>query len=156
MIGPWVGTVARLVLGVVFMIAGLSKVNDLAESGRAVAAYEIFSYETSKIIGVTLPFLEIALGLLLIVGLGTRLASIAGALLFGVFIIGIAQAWYRGLRIDCGCFGGGGALAGDQEPSYAAELIRDVGLVILAGFLSVFPRTRVSVDSWLLDGGSEQ
>ena len=30
-------------------------------------------------------------------------------LLMVAFIIGISQAWARGLTIDCGCFGGGGA-----------------------------------------------
>ena len=44
-----------------------------------------------------------------------------------VFIIGISQAWARGLTIDCGCFGGGGNIAAAQT-QYPQEIARDVGL----------------------------
>ena len=44
------------------------------------------------------------------------------------FVIGIASAWARGLRIDCGCFGGGGQLAAGVEPDYLIEILRDFGL----------------------------
>jgi hypothetical protein len=57
-----------------------------------------------------------------------------------VFIAGVTQAWARGLSIDCGCFGGGGAVAPDQT-TYGLELLRDAGFLLLAGWLVVRPRT---------------
>ena len=50
------------------------------------------------------------------------------------------QAWARGLSIDCGCFGGGGAVDGGQT-AYGRELLRDTGFLLLAGWLVVRPRT---------------
>jgi uncharacterized membrane protein YphA (DoxX/SURF4 family) len=138
---------------VVWIVAGSSKIGDLAASGRAVNAYRLLPYDAATFLGAALPFLEIALGVLLIVGLATRVGAVVSVLLLVVFIAGIASAWARGLRIDCGCFGGGGDLAANQQPTYFSETIRDIALLLVAGFLVIFPRSRFSLDARLLDGG---
>ncbi|MFC4021473.1 MauE/DoxX family redox-associated membrane protein [Micromonospora sp. GCM10011542] len=145
---PWIGTAARLGLAAVWLVAGASKVSDLAASGRAVNAYQVMPYDVATVIGAALPFVELALGLLLL-GLATRLGAAVSTALLLVFIVGIASAWGRGLAIDCGCFGSGGQLAAGQAPSYLPEILRDLGFLIMAGFLLIWPRTPVSVDGWL-------
>ncbi|HEV7896828.1 MAG TPA: MauE/DoxX family redox-associated membrane protein [Planosporangium sp.] len=149
---PWLGTLARVALAAVWLIAGGSKVTDLAGSGRAVAAFRLMPVEMARIVGAALPFVEFALGVLLLLGLATRLAAAVSAALFAGYIVGIAAAWARGLSIDCGCFGGGGQLAPGQHPNYAPDILRDVGLLLVAGFLVVWPRTRLAIDEWLLVG----
>ena len=74
---------------------------------------------------------EIAVGLLLVLGLFTRPAAVVGGLLMVAFLIGIISAWARGLTIDCGCFGGGGTIAAAQT-HYLSETLRDVGLALCA------------------------
>jgi uncharacterized membrane protein YphA (DoxX/SURF4 family) len=140
----------------VWIVAGSTKVGDLAASGRAVAAYRIFPFEGARVIGAVLPFLEIALGVLLIIGLATRLGAVVSAILLIAFIAGIGSAWARGLRIDCGCFGNGGDLAANESPTYLTETVRDIGLLVLAGFLAVWPRSRFSLDAQLVDGGARR
>ncbi|MET8230347.1 MauE/DoxX family redox-associated membrane protein [Micromonospora sp. NPDC005298] len=146
---PWLGVAARLGLAAVWLIAGASKVGDLAASGRAVNAYQVLPYDVATVVGAALPFIELALGVLLLLGLATRLGAGVSAALLVVFIAGIASAWARGLAIDCGCFGSGGQLAQGQAPSYLPEILRDLGFLVLAGFLLCWPRTPVSVDGWL-------
>lgn len=146
---PWLGTAVRLGLAAVWLAAGASKVTDLAASGRAVNAYQVMPYDVAKVIGAALPFVEIALGLLLLAGLATRLAGVVSAALLAVFVAGISSAWARGLSIDCGCFGGGGQLDAGQSPSYGSEIARDIGFAALAAFLIAFPVTRLSLDRWL-------
>ncbi|MFF5171442.1 MauE/DoxX family redox-associated membrane protein [Micromonospora sp. NPDC000089] len=148
-IRPWLGVAVRLGLAAVWLIAGAAKVGDLAASGRAVNAYQVLPYDAATAIGAALPFVELALGVLLLLGLATRLAAGVSAGLLVVFIAGIASAWARGLAIDCGCFGSGGQLAAGQAPSYLPEILRDLGFLALAGFLLIWPRTPVSVDGWL-------
>ena len=131
-----------------FIVAGGTKIGDLAESSRAVDAYEVMPYEFAKVIGAMLPLVEVMLGALLVIGLGTRLGGLVSAGLFVVFITGIAQAWARGLTIDCGCFGGGGTIEASQT-KYGWEISRDTLLFALAVFLVVFPRTRYSLDARL-------
>jgi uncharacterized membrane protein YphA (DoxX/SURF4 family) len=146
----WAGTLARLVLAVVFAVAGWSKVTDLAASGRAVNAYRLMPFEAAKVVGAALPFIELALALLLLVGLATRFAAAVAAVLLAVYIAGIASVWARGLSIDCGCFGGGGSLAAGQHPDYLWDLVRDTALLAVAVFLFLTPRTALAVDQYLL------
>lgn len=147
---PWLGTLARLILAGLWIYAGATKVTDLAGSGRAVVAYRLLPFEVAQAIGAALPFVEIALGMLLLVGLSTRLAAAASSALLVAFIAGISSAWARGLSIDCGCFGGGGDLAAGQSPTYGTEIARDVAFLLLGVFLLVLPRTRLSLDARLM------
>ncbi|MGW3039315.1 MauE/DoxX family redox-associated membrane protein [Kitasatospora sp. NPDC001159] len=144
----WVGLVVRLALAVVWGWAGLAKIADPAEAAQAVRAYEILPEGLVKPIGYGLPFLELALALLLVVGLGVRLVAGVSALLLLTFIAGIASAWARGISIDCGCFGGGGHVDASQT-EYLQEILRDTGFLLLAGWLLWRPRTRFSADGWL-------
>jgi hypothetical protein len=61
------------------------------------------------------------------------------------FIVGIAQAWARGLTIDCGCFGGGGQI-GAAETRYPQEIARDVVFALAGAWLVWRPRTLASLD----------
>ncbi|HEX6149319.1 MauE/DoxX family redox-associated membrane protein, partial [Nocardioides sp.] len=140
--------VARLVTGGVWIVAGALKVADPAGSVRAVRAYDLLPEALVQPVGYVLPALEILVGLALLLGLLTRAAAVVSALLFVAFIIGIASAWGRGLQIECGCFGGGGFDA-DAAEDYPWEIARDVGLLVLSGWLVIRPRTRWSLDSVL-------
>jgi uncharacterized membrane protein YphA (DoxX/SURF4 family) len=152
----WVSLLVRLGLAAVFLAAGASKVNDLDASGRAVVAYELIPTNIAITFGAVLPFFEIALGLLLLLGLATRLAAWVAAAVLVAFIAGISSAWARGLNIDCGCFSKGGHLPPGQTPSYLPEILRDLGFLALAIFLIIFPASRFSLDGWLLSSnGSE-
>ena len=146
-IRPWVGTVFRLVLGGVFLWAGLAKLADPRGFVQAVRAYDATPEWLSKGIGYGLPILEVCLAVLLILGVITRIAAAITAVLMLVFLIGIVQAAVRGLKLDCGCFGGGGATQGST--TYTLDILRDVGLLLIAVYLIVWPMTRWSVDEYL-------
>jgi uncharacterized membrane protein YphA (DoxX/SURF4 family) len=147
---PWISTVARLGLAAVWIVAGGLKVTDLAASARAVNAYQLMPYDAAKIVGAVQPFLEIALGVLLLIGLAVRLGAAISAVLLIVFIGGIVSAWARGLQIDCGCFSSGGELAAGQSPQYLPEIARDIGFLVLAALLLWKPWTRFSLDGLLM------
>ncbi len=140
-----VGLLARLVLGVVLVVAGALKVTTPAVSAMAVRAYQLLPYDVAGVVGVALPVVEIAAGLLLVLGLLTRPAAVVGGLLMLAFLVGIISAWARGLTIDCGCFGGGGTIAAAQT-HYLSETLRDIGLALCAAWLVVRPRTAFSLD----------
>jgi uncharacterized membrane protein YphA (DoxX/SURF4 family) len=142
----WFGTLARLVVGGVWLAAGLLKVSDGAASVRAVRAYDLLPESVVPTVGHALPAVEIVVGLALVAGALTRAAGIASSVLFLAFIVGIASAWARGLQIECGCFGGGGFDA-DATSKYPWEIARDAGLLLLSMWLVWRPRTRLALDS---------
>jgi uncharacterized membrane protein YphA (DoxX/SURF4 family) len=143
---PWISTVARLVVAGVLLVAGALKVVEPASSVTAVRAYQLLPEWLVSPVGWGLPFLELALGLLLIGGLFTRAAALAAGVLFVLFIVAVASAAARGLSIDCGCFGGGGEVA-PGETQYTAEIVRDIGLVALCAWLVWRPVSRLALDS---------
>ena len=126
---PVITLLARLVLGGVLLAAGGLKVFKPTESANAVAAYKLMPTELAHLIGYALPWLEVAIGLLLILGIMVRPAAILSGLIMVVFIGAIASVWARGMLIDCGCFGGGGeidpSLASQVRRTYFIEIMRD-------------------------------
>ena len=142
------GLVLRLGLAGVLGYAGWTKVVDLTGSVQNVLAYQLFGYEVSRAVGILLPVVELALAALLLLGLLTRAAAATTAVLMLVFVAGIVSAWARGLSIDCGCFGTGGQVA-PEETRYLGEILRDAGFLAMALWLSVRPRSLLSVDHHL-------
>jgi len=140
-----IGLLARLILGVVLIVAGAVKVTSPAVSARAVQAFQILPFDFAGYVGYALPVVEIAVGLLLVLGLFTRACAVVGGLLMLAFIVGIASAWMRGLTIDCGCFGGGGTI-GAAQTQYGLDILRDAGLLACAVWLVARPRTALSLD----------
>ena len=143
-----IGLLARLGLAAVWLISGIIKAVDPRTTVVAVRAYQIFPESLVGTIAGILPFLEIALGVLLAIGLATRLTAVLSAVVLVAFIAGVISAAARGLSIDCGCFGGGGDVAAGQT-AYTEEILRDLGFLALAVYLIVRPDTPLSVDRWV-------
>ena len=145
----WLGTLARLVVGGVWLVAGALKLPDPAESVRAVRAYRLLPETVVPTIGHGLPILEILVGLCLVLGLLTRGAAVVSAVLLVAFIVGISSACARGLSIECGCFGGGGGSANATQ-AYPWDIARDTGLLLASLYLVVRPSSTWSLDRVLL------
>ena len=145
---PWIGVLARLVVGGVDLAAGIAKFPDPAANVRQVRAFDILPEAVVPTVGHALPTVEIIVGAALVLGLLTRAFAVLGGLFFIAFIIGISAAWARGLEINCGCFGSTGVPANPQR-QYAIDIARDLGLLICCVWLVVWPRTRPALDNLL-------
>jgi uncharacterized membrane protein YphA (DoxX/SURF4 family) len=144
-----VGTLARIGLAAVWLVSGLLKAVDPDQTYIAVRAYDVLPDAGVEVVAALLPWVELALGFLLLAGIGVRLVAVLSAALLVVFVAGVTQAWARGLAIDCGCFGGGGAVE-PGETTYVQELVRDAGFLLMAGWLVVRPRTVLALDDRLV------
>jgi uncharacterized membrane protein YphA (DoxX/SURF4 family) len=145
----WFGLAARLVTGAVWIWAGAVKLPDPASSVQAVRAYQLLPSSIVPTVGQLLPVIEVVVGAALVLGILTRGAAVVSALLFLLFVIGIASVWARGITIDCGCFGGGG-FDPDATSKYPWEIARDVALLLLSLYVAWLPRTRLALDHPLL------
>ena len=143
---PWLTTVARLVLGGVLVAAGTLKIPHPDKSAMAVRAYELLPTSIATVFGYSLPWVEVGIGLLLIVGVAVKINAAIGTFLMLLFVIAISQAWARGLSIDCGCFGNGGQID-PSKTRYLEEILRDIGLAIAGLFAWKYPHGRFGLDS---------
>lgn len=123
--------ICRLALGVVFVIAGYTKLKSPFLFEMAVDAYRILPPWGVIVVARSLPWLEVALGLLLLVGWKLRYFSSFAALLVGFFVGVMAFTFSRGVEANCGCFGFGEKISG-------LTLARDSVFLALAVFLAVY------------------
>jgi uncharacterized membrane protein YphA (DoxX/SURF4 family) len=82
-----------------------SAVPDLKTFADQVANYRVPPREVTNLVAMTLPWIELVAGLLLIGGIWKRASAVVISVLVVVFLIAIGQAVARGLNISCGCFG---------------------------------------------------
>ena len=144
----WVGLLARLVTGGVWIAAGAVKLPDPAQSVDAVRAYQLLPASLVEPVGQLLPVVEIVVGATLVLGLLARGSAVVSALLFVAFIVGIASVWARGITNACGCFGGGGYDT-DAPSQYPVEIARDGALLLASLFVAWRPSTRLALDALL-------
>lgn len=148
----WVGLVARLIPGIVFVYAGITKIVNIPWFIRSIEAYQIPFLQApfSDILGHVLPIVEIIAGLLLVVGLLTRGSAAAILLMLLAFMGGIVWVWSQGISIDCGCFGSGGEVA-PEDTNYPMKLLENLGMSLLCGWLLYRPRSLFSLDHLLFN-----
>lgn len=130
----------RLLLGGTFAYAALSKIADPAAFATDIAHYQLLPHPLTLILGLYLPWLELICGVAVLCRWRERGALLLTALMCAIFCAAIASAWFRGLDINCGCFG--------QSTSPSAlplAFARSLALGLLALFLirqaSVSPAT---------------
>jgi putative oxidoreductase len=122
----------RVALGVIFIAAAWYKIADPQAFGLSIASYQILPESIINIMAVTLPWMEIVIGLTLAAGLWTRAGALAVCGMLLMFMVAIGIALSRDLPISCGCF----ASADAGEEISAATLWRDG--IWLAGAVFVF------------------
>jgi uncharacterized membrane protein YphA (DoxX/SURF4 family) len=117
-----------VVLGGLFFYAGLQKVLHIHEFAEAVLAYQLLPESLVGLAVAGLPWLEVAAGLCLMVGLKRRSCLLLLTGLVAVFLVVIFVTMARGLKIDCGC-----GLFFQRQVGWAAVLEDTVLLIWAAG-----------------------
>lgn len=141
---------ARLLLASVLLYAGLAKVGHAADLARIIYGYRLLHPELVDLAGMTLPWLEMLTGVLLLLGLLRPSASAVACGLFVGFVIAAGLAMARGIDAPCGCFSVGSA----SERIGWELLARDGLFALLSGYLVVHPSRFAEMDALLGPGGS--
>ncbi|MCS6809492.1 MAG: MauE/DoxX family redox-associated membrane protein [Bacteroidota bacterium] len=124
---PVVVLASRLVLGSVFVVAGVEKIAQPHVFAKAIDNYQMLPSSLVQTMALILPWIEVVSGILLVFGVRLRANSAIVAGMLVVFLIAIGSAMARDLDIDCGCYSQGGG-----EKIGWKKVAEDVGLLILA------------------------
>jgi uncharacterized membrane protein YphA (DoxX/SURF4 family) len=126
--------VFRVVLGGLFVYAGVVKVLEPLDFAQNIRNYALVGQSLSFIAAIVLPWLEILAGACLVAGVWRRGAAliISGLLIF--FIVLTVVTMVRGLDVDCGCFG-----AFDRKAGWSV-ILEDLAMLTLGLCLLFAPR----------------
>ncbi|PYU47856.1 MAG: hypothetical protein DMG53_07890 [Acidobacteria bacterium] len=135
----WIG---RLVLAGIFIYAGYAKLTmgmrprpplgvALSFFALQVDSYRILPSWGVKLVAHTLPFAEIGLGLLLLIGWRFRIWATLVTLIMLGFFAAVVRSYALGMQINCGCFA-------TPEPLTIKTVIRDGALLALALLMTIF------------------
>jgi putative oxidoreductase len=101
---PRVQLVLRLVLGAFFVYASLDKIWSPAAFAKIVYQWQVAGPVPSNLVAVTLPWIELLAGLLLVAGVWKRESALVIALMLAVFIVSAGSVMARGIDVEnCGC-----------------------------------------------------
>jgi uncharacterized membrane protein YphA (DoxX/SURF4 family) len=133
--------VLRVALGAVFLAAGGLKVGHAEVFASEIAGFQLLPHFLIAPLALLLPFVELMIGVYLVLGLFTRFAAWFAAAEMAVFAFAIASAVVRGISTSCGCFG-----PNDQATTSWPEVGRDVAFTVVAVIIALWAPGALSLD----------
>jgi putative oxidoreductase len=134
----------RLYLCYVFIFACLHKIAHPGLFAVDVATYGIVPLYLVNLMAITLPWVELAAGIMLLTGFRSCSAGLLVTLMMLMFIAALVIALEKGLDMSCGCFAS--QAANDEDPISVRTVLRDMGWLLLAIYVSVFDRNSLGID----------
>jgi hypothetical protein len=131
--------VVRLALGCLFLWSSLPKIHQPYGFLSAVYEYELVGPKLGMLVAMTLPWLELLVGMCLLGGIFVSGALLASAAMAAMFTFVIASALYRGLDISCSCFGASGTDTINYSTLLRACLILLFSVVAYAAAVFLIP-----------------
>lgn len=144
----YLALIARLYLAYVFLDACMHKILDPAAFALDIASYQIMPLELINAMAILLPWVELAVAILLIIGYRVRASALLVSGMMVMFMIALGIALYRGYDISCGCFASDSLEASD--PITMLTMLRDAAWLSLSLYVLVFDRRPLGLDGYLL------
>lgn len=126
---------ARIILGAIFIYAAYVKLRDPWELfAMSIDSYQVLPLRMAEMAARVIPWLELAIGLMLIAGVWLRISGTIVSLMLLTFFTLMVRAYAKGMQINCGCFGPGEAISWKtllRDGSMAAAAIAMTALAFL-------------------------
>lgn len=130
----YLALVAQLIVAAAFLLAALPKIQDPVAFETSVEAFNIVGSTLSSWTALILPWLELVIGIGLLVPQMRRASALIIIGLLLLFIGLHASAWARGLDISCGCYGQSKT---EDSPNYLFLILRNTGLLLAVGIVFI-------------------
>lgn len=145
-----IGFSARVILGMVFVIAGMEKIAMPEAFAVSVEAYRMMPLALVNVFALIVPWVEVLSGIFLLAGSMTRASAALASAMLVMFLAAILAAMARDLEIECGCFGD----INDARVGWS-KILENGGLLALGIYLMVRPRSVFAAENHLLNVTSE-
>lgn len=142
-VAAWLALPARWYLGALFVLASWHKIAVPHDFAIDVATYAILPLSLVNPVAIVLPWVELAAGLMLLLGARVRAGSLLVAAMMVVFLAALGIALARGLDMSCGCFASQGA---ESDPISWLTVLRDVAWLALSVLVACCDRGLLGLD----------
>ena len=132
---PWVHRLLGLALGAVFLYAAHDKILDPRPLMTIIWNYRILPPGPVNLMAIYMPWMELVIGLGLVVGFKRRAAACWAVALLLVFTTALLVNAVRGLDVACGCFS---TSATDTNNAWLLVL-RDLPMLLAALWMLLLP-----------------
>lgn len=139
--------VVRLYLGWLFVSASLHKIAVPESFALDVATYQFLPIWAVNFFAITVPWMEVVVGVLLVIGCRVRAAALVIFGLMVSFMVALGWALHLELDMACGCFASQGAA--DEDPISGWTLARDAVWLALSAYIVLADRRAIGIESWL-------
>jgi uncharacterized repeat protein (TIGR01451 family) len=132
---------ARLILGSIFIFSGLTKILGDIDFIGVINGYNILPESLSTLYGLSLPWVELIIGSLLVLGLFTRLAAAIGSAMVISFIFANIYTMVvpcQATNSSCGCLGS--LIILDHKSSLILDIV-----MLISGILLLFYPGKLSI-----------
>ncbi len=130
----WLVLGLRILFCILLITASTDKVIKPIDFAQMITNYRVPFFLTPEIcrwIGIWLPYVEIVVGVFLILGIWLDAAVIINLVLMVIFTTLVTQAYARGLDISCGCF----AVETDAPSIGIGKIIENIAFSCLSALL---------------------
>lgn len=135
--------ILRLLIGGLFVYASVNKIQAPEEFAIAIDNYHFLPQSLVNFWAITLPWVELAIGLFLILGVFVEASALISALLYLSFFIALSYALSKGLDIGCGCFD----LNDEKARISKIYLLRDFSLFLASVWILYGYRSRIAIEN---------
>ena len=119
--------VCRVATGLLFAVAALSKLGDLPAFAEQIHNFRFLPLFAENAVAMTLPWIELVAALALLLNVRPRAGAGVAAGLMAAFTLLVVVSMFRGLDVECGCFG-----TADASRVGIVKALQNLGMLALA------------------------
>ena len=140
----WLAVPARLYVGAVFLMACYHKILQPGVFALDVATYQFLPLSMVNLFALTVPWIELVVGAMLVLGLRVQAGGLIVSGLMVSFMVALAWALHLNLDMSCGCFAS--QAAAEDDPISWHTLLRDSVWLVLGLYVMVFDRRPIGLE----------
>lgn len=137
----WLALLFRVFLGGYFLFAAVPKIAEPYAFSVSIVHYQMMPDWSVNAFALIVPWLELLIGVCLVLGLRVRSAAGVCAVLLAMFIAAIGWAMANGLQIDCGCFG-----SANKEEVGWGKIWKNLGMMAMCAYLVWRPASPLALE----------
>lgn len=142
---PYLHLIARIVVGIIFIMYAIDKISTPKDFSHSIMNYKMVPEFAVNMLALVLPWVELITGMMLVLGVRLRAASLLASLMLVMFIMAIGVAMMRGLEINCGC-------SATSETVGWGKIGEDFAYLVLSLLIYFAPQRQFTLESAVKGG----